>query len=326
MPPEPASVACRAAVRATLADLAHGDLVLVACSGGPDSLALAAATAWIAPRLRLLAGAIVVDHGLQEVSAAVAQRAAHQCRQLGLDPVEVSPVTVAEDSRQGPEAAARHARYAALAAAATRLGAAAVLIGHTRDDQAEQVLLGLVRGSGVRSLAGMPRARPPFRRPLLDLPRETTAASCAELGLEPWTDPHNSDPAYLRVRVRAALRDLTADLGPGIRDGLVRTADLARADADLLDDQATRVHHDLGALPWSVDRLAALPPAIRGRVWRRAVIAAGAPAGAVSARHTDACDALVTRWHGQGPLNLPGGVVVCRRATEVGITGPTTVD
>lgn len=326
MPPEPSSVVCRGAVRAALADLTAGDLVLVACSGGPDSLALAAATAWVTARAGLRAGAIVVDHGLQAGSAAAGERAAYACRELGLDPVEVVAVTVARDGTDGPEAAARHARYAAFSTAADRLGAAVILLGHTRDDQAEQVLLGLVRGSGMRSLAGMPRARGPFRRPLLDVPRETTIRSCAEIGLTPWSDPHNDDPAYLRVRVRAALVDLTRDLGPGIREGLVRTADLARADADHLDALAAAVHGDLGAPPWPVEALAALPDAIRGRVWRRALLAAGAPAGAVSARHTDACDALVTRWHGQGPIAVPGGVRVQRAGGALVIAGATAVD
>ncbi len=326
MPAEPASVACRGAVRAALADLAPDEFVLVACSGGPDSLALAAASAWVAARLSLRAGAVVVDHGLQADSAAVGERAATACRDLGLDPVEVVRATVAPDGPGGPEASARVARYAALTAAADRLGAAAVLLGHTRDDQAEQVLLGLVRGSGARSLAGMPRARGPFRRPLLDVPRETTVRSCAELGLTPWMDPHNGDPAYLRVRVRAALADLTRDLGPGIREGLVRSADLARADADHLDALAAAAHASLGDPPWPVAAVASLPVAIRGRVWRRALIAAGAPAGAVSARHTQWCDALVTRWHGQGPVAVPGGISVHRRGAAVVIDSPTAVD
>lgn len=303
-------MAVRGAVRAALKDLPDGSLVLAGVSGGADSLALAAALAWVAQRQNLRAGAVCVDHGLQAGSAQVAAAAAEVCRGLGLDPVEVVPVEVAGDSREGPEAAARRVRYQALAESADRHAAAAVLLGHTRDDQAEQVLLGLVRGSGVRSLAGIPPRRGQVRRPLLQITREQTEASCAELDLTPWHDPHNDDDAFTRVRVRRALRDLESDLGPGIRDALARTAEQVRADADLLDKQADDAARHLGAPPWSVGKLTAYPDPIRTRLWRRLLIAAGAPAGQVSSRHTDECDRLVTAWHGQGPIHVPGGLLV----------------
>lgn len=310
---EPASMACRRAVRAELSDLAPGTLVLAACSGGADSLALAAALAWVAQRTGLRAGAICVDHGLQEGSAAVAGRAAATCRELGLDPVHVVSVAVPTDSPSGPEAAARTARHTALTATAADLDpAAVVLLGHTADDQAEQVLLGLTRGSGARSLAGMPRRRGPFRRPLLDLDRATTEASCREQGLTPWRDPHNSDPAYLRVRVRAALADLTRDLGPGVRAGLLRTADLARADAEFLEGEAQRHTARLGTPPWAVADLTRVPEALRGRVWRAALVAAGAPPTDLTRDHVRECDRLLTDWHGQGPITAPGALHVRR--------------
>jgi tRNA(Ile)-lysidine synthase len=208
----------RVAVRAVLSTLEPGARVLVACSGGADSLALAEAVAFEAPKLAVAAGAVVVDHGLQDGSAAVAARAAAQCRRLGLDPVEVVAVQV-EDGRAGPEAAARAARYAALEAAAERLGAELVLLGHTRDDQAEGVLLGLARGSGARSLSGMPARRGRYARPLLGLSRSQPAAAAAASGLRPWEDPHNADPAYARVRARSLLAALEAELGPGAEPG-----------------------------------------------------------------------------------------------------------
>ncbi|WP_124344046.1 tRNA lysidine(34) synthetase TilS, partial [Cellulomonas algicola] len=237
----------RRAVTAAVADLPDGALVLVACSGGPDSLALAAATAFVAdrsvrrgPRV-LRAGAVVVDHALQPGSADVAARTAAVCRSLGLDPVVVERVVV--DAPGGPEAAARHARYAALDAVAERLGAAAVLLGHTLDDQAETVLLGLARGSGARSLAGMPRVRGVLRRPLLGLRRTDTVGACAALGLDPWHDPTNAgaaDDAPLRSRVRErVLPLLERELGPGVADALARTAEQLREDADTLDTLAT---------------------------------------------------------------------------------------
>src|SRR5690606_6604086 len=171
--PHRAVAAIRYAVRATLGELPREARALVACSGGADSVALAEALAFEARHTGRPSGAVVVDHGLQEDSASVAERAAATCRRLGLSPVEVVGVTVAETG-QGLEADARDARYAALAESADRLGAAVVLLGHTRDDQAEQVLLGLTRGSGARSLAGMATERGIFRRPLLGISRAET--------------------------------------------------------------------------------------------------------------------------------------------------------
>ncbi len=315
--PAPAVAATRSAVRACLSDLADlpGGAVLVACSGGPDSLALAAATAHVAARSAGRAGAVVVDHGLQDASHEVAAAAAERCRSLGLDPVEVVRVRVRADG-SGPEAAARTARYAALDEAAERLGAAAVLLGHTLDDQAEQVLLGLARGSGARSLAGMPAVRGLYRRPFLGLDRATVRASLADLGIVAHEDPANGDRATARARVRHDLLPaLEAGLGPGVAAALARTADLLREDADALDLAAADLlaaastERD-GLLP--VEVLAAHPAAVRRRALRQALVRAGCPAGGLGREHVLAVDALVTRWHGQGPVSLPGGVRAAR--------------
>jgi len=235
MGPHPAVAQARACVRRCLGDLEPGDLVLAACSGGADSLGLAAALAHEAPRLGLRGGGVTVDHGLQEGSAAQASRVEATLLGLGLDPVRQVRVTVPPGAG-GPEAAARSARYTALEREAQQTGAAAVLLGHTRDDQAETVLLGLARGSGPRSLAGMPPRRGTFRRPLLGVRRPVTAAACEALGLEPWEDPHNADRRFARVRVRLdALPALEAALGPGVPEALARTADQLRADAEFLE-------------------------------------------------------------------------------------------
>lgn len=305
--PHPAVAATRVAVRPALAEAGPGSRVLVGCSGGADSLALAAAVAFEAPRLGVVAGAVVVDHQLQPGSAGVAEAAAVQCRALGLEPVEVVRVQVA-DGGSGPEAEARRARYTALERAADRLGAARVLLGHTRDDQAEQVLLGLVRGSGARSLAGMPARRGRLVRPFLALDRATTRAACEAQGLAPWEDPHNADETYLRVRARRLLGELEAGLGPGVAAALARSADLLRQDADALDELARTARAGLGEGPWEATSLAALPRAIRTRVWRALATEAGSPPGALFAVHVDALDALLTDWHGQGPVDLPGAV------------------
>ena len=313
--PAPAVAAVRAAVRPVLRGLPDGALVLVACSGGADSLALAAAAAFEAPRAGVRAGAVVVDHGWHPDSAQVARTAAAACADLGLDPVRQVDVTeAAAAGHGGPEASAREARYAALDAAAAELGAAAVLLGHTLEDQAETVLLGLARGSGARSLAGMPARRGLLLRPLLDVPRVTTRGACAALGLVPHDDPANADPAYARVRARAALGVLEDALGPGLAPALARSATLLALDAAALDGYAAglveRARRPGG---YACSELASAPDAVRRRALLAAARAAGAPAGALGSRHVLALDALVVAWSGQGDVHLPGGVLAGRR-------------
>jgi tRNA(Ile)-lysidine synthase len=303
----------RRAVRTALADLDAGALVLVGLSGGADSLALLTATCFEAPRAGLCCGAVVVDHGLQASSGSVAATAADQARELGAEPVEVRRVVVAE--RGGPEGAAREARREALREAAERLGAAAVLLAHTRDDQAETVLLGLARGSGTRSLSGMAARDGLWRRPFLDLRRADTEAVCLASGLTWWDDPHNADPALTRVRVRnRVLPTLETELGPGVADALARTAELARADADLLDSQATALGRDITDADRTLDAsaLADAPTALRTRVLRQAALDAGCPGTDLTAGHVAALDRLVTDWHGQRGVDLPGGVLARR--------------
>jgi tRNA(Ile)-lysidine synthase len=293
--------------------------VLVACSGGADSLALAAAAAFVAGRVGVPAGLVTVDHGLQAGSADRAADVAAWARTIGLAPVEVATVDVSGRSG-GPEAAAREARYEALIGVARRRGAVAVLLGHTRDDQAETVLLALARGAGPRGLAAMPARRDAgavaLLRPLLDVSRADTRNACAALGLVPWEDPHNTDPGYARARVRAeALPALVAALGPAVVGNLARTAALLAADTAALDALAVEA---LAAARTSdglsVVALVGLPAAVRTRVlhaWARELGAAGS---ALSHRHVAALDALVVDWHGQGAVRLPGGIGVSRMA------------
>jgi len=322
--PASAVAATRLAVRTELALLPEGSVVLVGCSGGPDSLALAGAVGFEAPKRGIKAAGLVVDHRLQAGSRQVAEAAAQQCRDLGLDPVEVQTVRVARDG-SGPEGAARSARYRALEDTAERLGAAAVLIGHTRDDQAEQVLLGLARGSGSRSLSGMPRRRGLFVRPFIALGRSETEAACVAYEIEPWRDPHNEDPTFARVRARGFLRALEDELGPGIAAALARSAEMLREDADYLEDEARAVLPTLGDGPWSATALQALPRALRTRVWRLLAVEAGSGAGQLTAAHVESLDALLTSWHGQGPLNLPGRVRASRRGDLVTVAAVSPV-
>jgi tRNA(Ile)-lysidine synthase len=309
---DPAVAEVRSCVRRSLGEFAPGDLVLAACSGGADSLALAATLAHEAPRRALRAGGVTVDHGLQPGSADRALEVTRVLARLGLDPVELMSVSASSaPGGDGPESAARTARYQALDEAVRRTGAKAVFLAHSRDDQAESVLLGLARGSGARSLAGMPAARGAYRRPILGVSRATLRGACNALGLRPWDDPQNADPAYARARVRhRALPALEEALGPGVTEALARSASQIRADAEVLDEFAAsqaELARD-GAGGWRADLLAALPAAIRTRVLRRAAIDGGCPPGALTARHVEALDRLVTAWHGQRWADLPGGV------------------
>ncbi|WP_432505385.1 tRNA lysidine(34) synthetase TilS [Kineococcus arenarius] len=319
-PPAPVA-AVRVAVRADLRALgaAPGSLVLAACSGGADSLALAAALAVEAPRAGLRAGAVSVDHGLHPGSADVAGRVRRVCADvLHLDPVLTTRVAVGRTG--GPEAAARTARYAALERLAEASGAVAVLLGHTLDDQAETVLLGLARGSGTRSLAGMPAVRGVLRRPLLGVERGVVRQACAAQGLDPWEDPSNADRALARARVRHdALPVLEAALGPGVAAALARSARALREDADALDELAAQRDPFRAGAAEVADLLAA-PAALRRRWLRRAALAAGCPAGALSAVHVDAVDALLLRWRGQGPVHLPGGARAHRTCGRLVLT------
>lgn len=302
----PAVAAVRRAVRRSLTDLPPGRPVVVACSGGADSLALLAATVFEGRKQGCPVVGATVDHGLQEGSADHAARVVAQMAGLGAD--ETVSVSVRVEHRGlGPEAAARQARYDVLEQVRSRVDASVVLLGHTRDDQAETVLLGLARGSGGRSLAGMRRSFDGFRRPLLDVSRADTLTACQVDGIEVWDDPHNADPGYARVRVRrTVLPVLEEQLGPGIAETLARTADQLRADMDLLDDVAEAAYADLADLP--VDGLLAQPAPVRRRVLRLAALAAGSPASELFHEHVLALDALLTDWHGQRWVDLPGHV------------------
>jgi tRNA(Ile)-lysidine synthase len=292
-----------------LANFETDSLLLVACSGGADSLALAAAVAFEAPRAGLRAGAVVVDHGLQQGSGEVAGRAAAQCRELGLSPVEVVAVSVREGG-EGPEAAARVARYAALEQARVQHGAAAVLLAHSQNDQAETVLLGLTRGSGVRSLAGMHPMSGTLLRPLLGLSRETLVQACTDQGIDYWSDPHNVDERFTRVRIRRLLSDLESDVGAGVTAALAKTAaQLQELDAALAAfagelEVSARGATAARSLSYAVSAFAAAPAAVRKRALQLAAQRAGGRD--LTSAHIEGIDALVTNWHGQKSLSLPG--------------------
>lgn len=299
----PAALKVAQAVRAVLPEAA-----VVGCSGGADSLALALGAHWAAGKAGGQVTAVVVDHGLQAGSADVARRVVRLLTEHGMD-AEVERVAVG-DSGGGLEDAARVARLTALGARGLP-----VLLGHTLDDQAESVLLGLLRGSGTRSLAGMKTltqfddgtlARDggsvTLIRPLLGLRRADMEAACRDWGIEPWSDPMNEDSRFARVAVRKYLADLTRAVGREVSPALARTAQLARADADLLDELAAATVDIDGDL--AVEEISALPDALRWRVLRRWL---GRLSSEVAFQHVLAVDALLTQWRGQGAVSVPGG-------------------
>jgi len=320
----PSLAAVRVPVRAALSPLAPGDVVAVACSGGADSLALTSATVFEGRKRGLRVVGVTVDHGLQPGSAEQADRVVAQLAALGVDETLTARVRVDTASGVGPEAAAREARYAVLEQVAEQLDARQVLLGHTLDDQAETVLLGLARGSGARSLQGMRAAFDVFVRPLLGVRRTDTLTACLVEGLEPWDDPHNHDPGYTRVRVRdRVLPVLEAELGPGIAEALARTAGQLRDDVALLDELATDAlaesRRDAG---FDAAWLAAVPPALRHRVLRLAALDAGAPPSELTREHVLAVDELLVGWHGQKWIDLPGPLRALRRGGLLVLQSP----
>ena len=331
--------------------LAEGDLLLAGCSGGADSLALASQLAFVAPRMGMRAGLITVDHRMQEGSGEQAARVIAHGERLGLDPTirrDVRRGDGASGAGLGPEGAARELRYATFEAVLAETGARAVLLGHTMEDQAETVLLGLARGAGTRTISGIPPIRGQFWRPLLGVRRSETAATCAELGLPVWQDPANApEGPWLTAQgtalPRAALRhsvlpELALALGQDPVPALARTADLARSDADFLD-AAAREHFTLidevpvgeatvagATITLAVDGATALADPLRWRLLREFLLRGGAPEGQVSMRHIHSVDALLTNWRGQRGVSVPGGLRVVRSYGRLYIVTPPNLE
>lgn len=290
--------------------------VIVGCSGGPDSLALADAAAWAVPHVGGSLTVVIVDHGLQADSADVAKRAAEACRAVGIGDVQIRRVQVGTEG--GPEAAARDARREALEVVARERGSNQIMLAHTLDDQAETVLLRLARGSGARSLSAMSSCDAPWHRPFLDVPRTIVHAVAHErfepLGFIPWDDPHNHDSKYARVRVRTSMASLEADLGPGFTANLARSAKLLGDDADALDawshGEFERIVQCL-ELTCSADMnaLIELPRAVRTRVIRLMHQQLVGPHEDLTFDHIQHVEAMISRWKGQGPTSLPGEVI-----------------
>ncbi len=335
------------------------EAVVVGVSGGADSLALAVATIDLATRKSIPTLAVVIDHGLRPESRQEAQGVANLLQRLGADqvviaaPAKMRPCPdlcrpegqVAEG--QGPEGEARVRRHRELRsqaeAFARRCGTdgADLLLGHTMDDQAETVLLGLSRGSGLRSLRGMARRTPVGQtalnvgRPLLWIRRADTEAFCQHLGLPIVQDPTNkpgsqwrthSGETLRRAAVRAwALPELARSLGQDPVPALARTAKHMREDNEALDYMAEQWLQDAdahigiisGGQTVAVGGLVDVPAAVRRRIWRALALSAGALPGELMDRHLRDVDRLAVDWRGRGPVQLPGGVQVARRGPRL---------
>ena len=264
---------------------------------------------------------VVVDHGLQINSAEVATSVVAKLKNLGFEDVFSARAHIT--MQDGIEASARRARYQVFQQALDTYSSTVFFLGHTLDDQAETVLLGLARGSGTKSLSGMPEVIGPFIRPLLHIESATTDAACVEYGIEIWNDPHNLNEDFRRVRVRKnILPAMEENLGPGISDALARSARLLREDATALDEWAARIYGELDPKNLDIEVLSGLPKAVRSRVIRMAIYAAGAPSGSISADHIVPIEALVTNWRGQGAADLPGGVKVARISGRLSLSTP----
>lgn len=311
-------LAIRHAVREQIAHLPRPLRIGVAVSGGADSMALAASLALECNDELNSLQAVIVDHGLQEHSDLIALQAKERLERIGYREIEIIRVNV--EITDGIESSARRARYFALEDFAKREKLSKILLGHTKNDQAETVLLGLARGSGTRSLSGMAPEKGIFARPLLGVERGTTEEACRDLGIEYWSDPHNDDPQFLRVRVRKMIPILESEIGPGVVDALSRSADLMRDDADALDGYARTIFERIDPSDIEVEALASLPRAVRTRVLRLAIYALGSPQGSLSADHIAPVEALVSDWHGQGPTSLPGGVKVERKSGRLSLS------
>ena len=286
-----------------------GELILFGCSGGTDSMALAAALLKEDSDTKIIP--VVVDHGLQDGSAQTAADTVNKLKQMGF--AEVVSARANVEITDGLEASARRARYQIFNQFIDAYQPKYFLLAHTLNDQAESVLLGLARGSGARSLSGMATVNNIFIRPLLKISREQTTAACIEAGISIWEDPHNDDQRFARVKVRKnLLPQIERDLGPGVTQALARSADLLRDDADALDDFANQYFQQADPKDLDVLELERLPKAIRTRVLRLAIYEAGAPSGMLSADHIAQAEALISDWHGQKEVALPGNVKLSR--------------
>jgi tRNA(Ile)-lysidine synthase len=293
------------AIRATVRDYirAHRIFtpgpVVVAVSGGADSTALLLILADLADELGIVIHVAHFDHRTRpKQSAEDADFVARLANRVG------APVRVGRAEKPTKtEDAARTARYGFLRRAASEIGATTIATGHTRDDQAETVLLHLTRGSGLAGLAGMRPLRDGIARPLLAIGRKDTVAVCRAARIRPRVDPTNRSLKFARNRVRLEVLPELAKINPRVSEAIVRLADAA---GDLQSEDELDIAEALaGSRDNDAIAVASLEPAVRGRAlalaWREAT------GRVLSARHRDALERLTATEDGSQSLDLPGG-------------------
>ena len=299
------------AVNHLLKNFEPADNILVACSGGADSLALAWTSQVVAKRLGLNLICVIIDHQLIKESAQVALEAKIKCENFGIEKVVIKQIEVKEN-KEGLEAAARKARYEAFEQLTIEFDAKAVLLAHTQDDQAETMLMRLTRGSGAKSLSAMKEVSGKYLRPFLHIRKFELVNALEKEGITYWQDPANTDYKFLRAKVRHELMPkLIEVLGQSAIESLDKTSDLLKEDNDALDLIAQENYDKLNK-ELKVENLEEYPAAIRKRIIKIAALEAGVISGPFSYEHIEAIDALVTNWRGQGNVDLPGFIQASR--------------
>ncbi|MBW2619534.1 MAG: tRNA lysidine(34) synthetase TilS [Deltaproteobacteria bacterium] len=306
-----------------------GQRILVACSGGPDSVALLDLLARLAPQMGLFVSVASFNHGLRPAAAEEVELAARLAAERGLAFIE-GRASTADYPPAGPsQEAARELRLAFLERARGQTGADWIALGHSADDQAETLLMRLIRGAGLTGLAAIPPRRGRLIRPLLQTGRGEIRAYLENRGLPFVEDPSNRDPAYLRVRVRHDLLPRLAQENPRIVGALARLADLARAEeevmARLADQELARLSlssPEGGVLVLDAAPLAGLPLGLRRRVIRAALALVKGDLRCFSAEHVDQAAALAAR-PGAG-VSLPAGLVARHESGQLVISPAQT--
>ena len=299
------------AVNNLLKDFEPADNILVACSGGADSLALAWTSQVVTERIGLNLIAVIIDHQLIKESSQVAQDAKKKCEDFGIEKVVIKQIEVKDDN-DGLEAAARKARYEAFEELVNEFNAKAVLLAHTQDDQAETMLMRLTRGSGAKSLSAMKEVSGKYLRPFLHIRKKELVNALEKENISYWQDPANTNYKFLRAKVRHELMPkLIEILGDSVIDSLDKTSELLKEDNEALDLIAQESYEKLNK-ELNVEFLKEYPAAIRKRIIKIAALEAGVIPGPFSFEHIEAIDALVTNWRGQGNVDLPGFIQATR--------------
>ena len=289
-----------------------GDRIVLAVSGGPDSIAMAAICSELREEFSIDFYCVNINHQLQEGSAQWSEKTIAICKSLGFENATSISVSVDEKSGRGLEAAARNARYKALREFSSSVNARAIMLAHTMDDQAETVLMRIARGSSARSLAGMAHVTSDLWRPLLDIERAKLHKVIETLGIETISDPHNFDRQFTRVKIRLdVIPALIEALGQNVVNGLARTARMSRMDADALEQIAASTYPKLLIeKELIISELNIQPLAIQTRIVHHWLLARNVPADGLTSDHVFAVCRLAADPKLKGPIKVAGGVEV----------------